>query len=234
MNNMSKQNQYEKFKQIEGVMLPAFKDVKQNDFKLPYIYLNGRKHLTYINILNMEQSLMIKPKKEIKKEMNLIHENYLYASKLNQKTELDVLNFTDDLYYKKYALELFETKCRDQQDFNVNLKYLNDIQEKNRVSQTEAYGIAKDQLQLSTKRGINTMTYEVNNIRILQAYHFNAWRVIEMIVKNEIQWTEISPEKLKELMKIILPNGDTLLSILVKQANLGQLYKLISVVQKSR
>ena len=55
-----------------------------------------------------------------------------------------------------------------------------------------------------------------------------------MIITNKISVTDIHPEKLAELMRIILPNGQTLVNLLIKKVNLTELYKLIEIVHDSR
>lgn len=55
-----------------------------------------------------------------------------------------------------------------------------------------------------------------------------------MLVQNQISIDDIDPEKLPELMRVILPDGQNLTSLLVKNCNLTQLEKLTNAVSKSR
>lgn len=118
---MSKQNQYEKYKQKDDVLLPEFDKVLKNEHKLPYIFLNGRKHYSFINQEHMEQSYLIKSQEEISNRKNTIHEQYLYKNKLKYRIDLDVNNFRPNHFSKIFGIELFETKSRDLLEFNVNL-----------------------------------------------------------------------------------------------------------------
>lgn len=64
------------------------------------------------------------------------------------------------------------------------------------------------------------MTYEISTLRIMQAFSFNSWRLIEMLLHNKVCINDINPTKLVEIMKIILPNGQSFLNLLVKKVNL--------------
>lgn len=63
-------------------------------------------------------------------------------------------------------------------------------------------------------------SYSKNTLRFLQPYSFNSWRIIELIVNDKLSIYDINLEKVHELMKVILPNGDTLPNILIKNRNL--------------
>lgn len=54
----------------------------------------------------------------------------------------------------------------------------------------------------------------------MQAFSYNSWMMIDMLVQNQISIDDIDPEKLPELMRVILPDGQNLTSLLVKNCNL--------------
>lgn len=56
-----------------------------------------------------------------------------------------------------------------------------------------------------------------------------------MIVHNsEIGVEDIHPSKLKELMEVILPDGTSILNLLIKNYNLQELNKLVKLVRQSK
>ena len=59
----------------------------------------------------------------------------------------------------------------------------------------------------------------------MQAFSYNSWMMIDMLVQNQISIADIDPDKLPELMGDILPDGQNLTSLLVKNCNLTLLEK---------
>ena len=79
----------------------------------------------------------------------------------------------------------------------------------------------------------NMITYCKNNLRYMQAFSYDSWKAIEMISKDLISIDELQPQRLAELLRVVLPDGRTLISILVK-TNLAHLEKLINKIIYSR
>lgn len=68
-----------------------------------------------------------------------------------------------------------------------------------------------------------------NNFRTVSGFSFYHWRVIELIENNKIQVKEINREILKEIVNIILPDGEGVLHKLLRK-NLDQFEQLIAVL----
>ena len=76
---------------------------------------------------------------------------------------------------------------------------------------------------------VNLKFYFNNNFRAVSGFSFYHWRVIELIENNSIQVKEINREILKELVNIILPDGEGVLHKLLRK-NLDQFEQLIAVL----
>jgi hypothetical protein len=114
---------------------------------------------------------------------------------------------------------------------------LDDICQREKVNPQKAYKIAQNEMLLGFNfKGANCISYSLNTVRFLQGFSYNSWRLIEMILSNEISITDINIAKISDLTRQILPNGETLLNLLIKTKtdNLLQLYKLIELIEKSR
>lgn len=96
-----------------------------------------------------------------------------------------MLNFTDDFFFKCNDIDLFFLKSRQLMEFNVDLKMMSDYQQKGSTL-TEAFFEAQRNLDLSINRGVNTVTYEISSLRIMQAFSFYSWRLIEMLLNNKM------------------------------------------------
>ena len=59
--------------------------------------------------------------------------------------------------------------------------------------------------------------YTNNSFRIVSSFSFYHWRVIELIENNHISVQEINREILKELVNIILPDGEGVLHKLLRK-----------------
>jgi len=160
-----------------------------------------------------------------------ITESYLTKEELKHRTDLDPINFSEKYFAQLSSKERLKIKSRSTKHFNIELKFIDDIANEHNCSTTEAVHQASHcNLIGYNYPGVNLVNYSINNLRFLQSYSFHSWRLIEMLVKNEICITDIEPAKIAELMLIILPNGETILNLLVKKVNLTALYKLIDLI----
>ena len=64
----------------------------------------------------------------------------------------------------------------------------------------------------------------------MQSYSYFTWVNMDKIVNGAIQIDELKLETLSVLLKVILPNGQTLIGLLV-QKNLAVLEKLINKIK---
>lgn len=117
----------------------------------------------------------------------LINDSYLSNNKFKHMQMLHVLNFDNEKTFSNLSSrELFDLKCRETSNFNQNIKFIKDIQENEKINKFDAFKIANERIMLSTRTGINTLTFEKNNLRVLQTYHFHAWKMIDMILQDKI------------------------------------------------
>ena len=131
-------------------------------------------------------------------------------------------------------IQRFEMKNKFNSDFNSDLKRIQIIRDQSEISTKNAIREADKSLTLKNLVNQDFSSYSINNLRFIQAYSFNTWRMIEMLQTNKISIDEISPNLLPQLMQVILPNGQTLTNILIKNCNLNQLEKLICSIRQSR
>ena len=55
-----------------------------------------------------------------------------------------------------------------------------------------------------------------------------------IVYNNEIGVLDIHPSKLKEIMEVILPDGSSILNLLIKNYNLQELNKLVKLIHQSK
>ena len=58
-------------------------------------------------------------------------------------------------------------------------------------------------------------TYVKNNLRIISSFSYYHWRVLEMFEQHEIDVKDINPSILDEMVDIVLPDGENILSRLI-------------------
>ena len=71
--------------------------------------------------------------------------------------------------------------------------------------------------------------YTNNSFRAVSSFSFYHWRVIELIESNSISVKEINKEILKELVNVILPDGEGVLHKLLRK-NFEQFEEFIAVL----
>jgi hypothetical protein len=71
--------------------------------------------------------------------------------------------------------------------------------------------------------------YSNNSFRVVGSFSFYHWRVIELIESNSISVKEINREILKELVNVILPDGEGVLHKLLRK-NFEQFEEFIAVL----
>ena len=76
--------------------------------------------------------------------------------------------------------------------------------------------------------------YIKNNLRHIKTYSQASWRLIEMIVKDQVDIEDLPLWKIQQLLFTILPNGSTLISELVKNNNLSHFTRLLNKVSDNR
>lgn len=220
------QNRYEKFKRRQDLTLPDYDHVQRNKFNLPYISLVGDDKLTFLSIHDIEQtvSLAYCSKDKLLENKDKIREHFLNHKAVVVRRALDPLDFKDGFFGQLSNSEAFNIKQKSVKAFNIELKYLNSIQDEKDLLLPDALAVATERNLVGISNAVDTVSYTVNSLRFLKSYSFHTWKLIEMIAKDEVQIADINTEKLKELMLVILPHGQSLVSELVNNVNMAQLY----------
>lgn len=60
----------------------------------------------------------------------------------------------------------------------------------------------------------------------MQSFSFYTWKIIEAIIQDEITIDQLSSAQISELLRVILPDGQTLTNLLALNRNLKNLEKL--------
>lgn len=234
-DNKAKIKQFSKYEPLEDVYLPDFDDIKKNKNGYPYIYFKSNDVICYIDQNNVEQSIPVRAKADILADQGAIQETYLPAEKLSFRTFYDCLNFTESqLRGASDCVQLLH-KSIQIQEFNNDLKKIYDVRNLRSIRNSQAILDADKEMLLSSQGcfNYNMITYRKNNLRYMQAFSYDSWRTIEMIAADLVSIDDLQPQRLAELLRVILPNGRTLISMLVK-TNLAHLEKLINRIIYSR
>ncbi|CDW78608.1 wd-40 repeat protein [Stylonychia lemnae] len=76
-------------------------------------------------------------------------------------------------------------------------------------------------------------TFILGNLRTVQSFTFYHWRVIDLLENDQLDIEHLSVEVIQELLNVVLPNGDTMIHILIK-SNIAQFEKLLKVIENAR
>ena len=66
----------------------------------------------------------------------------------------------------------------------------------------------------------------------MKAYSYSSWKLIELIVKGKIHINDILPEKVDELMRVVLPDGNSLTHHIINEPNFDCFTNICNLVKK--
>ena len=79
---ISKVKQQEKFREIQNIFTPELDSVQKNEHGQPYIHFTKNDYICYLNVNNVEQTIKICHKDELKENKHLISEKFLSSEKV--------------------------------------------------------------------------------------------------------------------------------------------------------
>jgi hypothetical protein len=195
---LTKSRQFEKFSEIDGLHVPELEDVQKNEHGDPYINFVSAGVITYLNVNDVQQTLRLCAKKELLEEKDQIAEKYYTKESLSFRQQFDSLNFSARQINSLTQHEKSEHAARAVCNFNIEIKKIFDLKDQDDLQLKEAILAAKKQMIIGGVSSNSDMLgcYPLNNLRFIQPFSFNTWRIIEMIVNNQAAIDDLDPKLL--------------------------------------
>lgn len=120
-----------------------------------------------------------------------------------------------------------KTKMLDTIDFLTDYKRIHRVAEEEKLTDQEAVAYAFKEGYLTSRLQSNNLFFERGNYRLVRNFNYLDWRLIERIIDGEVKIEQIENKKFQELLWLILPDGQTLATLLLKKGKLDCFIQLI-------
>jgi hypothetical protein len=184
----------------------------------------------------IEQTVKMADLDTLIEHQNYVHERVISPEDAIIRMNIDNITYQPDQFSKMTPLQRLRMKSMLTREFNKEIRTIQQRigQEEECFSYMSTLKELESMNEICTRNSLssNKVSYYSGNFKLMQTFSLNNWRVIEMIVQDKIEVEDLSFDTLKELMMVILPNGQTLVSLLIKNINFRQLENLRFQIEK--